>query len=108
MSTGERGANGCALHHLTSGFGCQRNCGSDHLGVAQRRHACSVLDADAQMPALLERGGHLRVGIEDTGSSSLTNVETVLAAVALAGDVGRPIARGSDARDVLGCGDRRA
>ena len=67
----------------------------------------SLLDLPLARSAL-ERGGHLRVGIEDTGSSSLTNVETVLAAVALAGDVGRPIARGSDARDVLGCGDRRA
>lgn len=51
----------------------------------------------------LERGGHLRVGIEDTaGLTDATNVETVEAAVALANEVGRPIARGADARAVLG------
>jgi uncharacterized protein (DUF849 family) len=46
----------------------------------------------------LERGGHLRVGIEDAaGMSDLTNAEMVAAAVALAQDVGRPIATGADA-----------
>jgi 3-keto-5-aminohexanoate cleavage enzyme len=50
----------------------------------------------------LERGGHLRVGIEDLGSvTSTTNVDTVRAAVALAAEVGRPVATGSEARSVL-------
>jgi 3-keto-5-aminohexanoate cleavage enzyme len=48
----------------------------------------------------LERGGHLRVGVEDTaGATEMTNVETVEAAIALAAEVGRPIA--ADAREVL-------
>ncbi len=43
----------------------------------------------------LERGGHLRVGIEDIGDvASISNVDTVNAAVALAAKVGRPIATG--------------
>lgn len=50
----------------------------------------------------LERGGHLRVGIEDVGSStSTTNVETVRAAVALAAEVGRPVAPVTEVRDTL-------
>ncbi|WP_050460672.1 3-keto-5-aminohexanoate cleavage protein [Herbaspirillum autotrophicum] len=43
----------------------------------------------------LERGGHLRVGVEDTaGGTDMTNPQTVEAAVALAAQVGRPVARG--------------
>ncbi|MFM2070767.1 MAG: hypothetical protein RLZZ623_1030 [Actinomycetota bacterium] len=50
----------------------------------------------------LERGGHLRVGIEDLGEVvSTTNVETVRAAVALAGEVGRNIASGPQAAALL-------
>lgn len=50
----------------------------------------------------LECGGHLRVGIEDTaGLSDATNAETVAAAVLLAKQVGRGIARGAEARRVL-------
>jgi uncharacterized protein (DUF849 family) len=50
----------------------------------------------------LERGGHLRVGIEDAaGMTDLTNAEIVTAAVALANDVGRPVARVDAARAVL-------
>lgn len=50
----------------------------------------------------LERGGHLRVGIEDTaGGTEMSNRETVEAAIALAAEVGRPIARGADAKAVL-------
>lgn len=41
----------------------------------------------------LELGGHLRVGIEDTaGMTDMTNAELVSAAVALAMEVGRPVA----------------
>ena len=51
----------------------------------------------------VERGGHLRVGIEDAaGRTTLSNVETVEAAVALAQSVGRPIAGAAEARAVLG------
>ena len=50
----------------------------------------------------LERGGHLRVGIEDAaGMTRLTNAELVGAAVALAAAVGRPVARGPEAFRVL-------
>jgi uncharacterized protein (DUF849 family) len=50
----------------------------------------------------LERGGHLRVGVEDAaGMSELTNAEMVGAAVALAGDVGRAVVTGADARAAL-------
>jgi beta-keto acid cleavage enzyme len=38
----------------------------------------------------LERGGHLRVGVEDTaGATEMTNAETVQAAAGLAAAVGR-------------------
>lgn len=41
----------------------------------------------------LERGGHLRVGIEDLGAvDGVTNRQTVEAAMALAAEVGRPVA----------------
>jgi len=50
----------------------------------------------------LELGGHVRVGIEDTaGGTEMTNVETVEAAIALANEVGRPIAVGQAAKDAL-------
>jgi uncharacterized protein (DUF849 family) len=55
----------------------------------------AVLDSPLARHAL-ERGGHLRVGIEDAaGRSDLTNAEMVEAAVALASDVGRPAAPGT-------------
>lgn len=51
----------------------------------------------------LERGGHLRIGIEDAaGLSPLSDVEMVHAAVALANEVGRPIAAPDEAAAVLG------
>lgn len=51
----------------------------------------------------LERGGHLRVGVEDLGElDTVTNEETVLRAVALAREVGRAVASSSDAAAVLG------
>jgi 3-keto-5-aminohexanoate cleavage enzyme len=46
----------------------------------------------------LERGGHLRVGVEDTaGMTDMTNRETVEAAIALADETGRPTAQGKEA-----------
>jgi hypothetical protein len=45
----------------------------------------------------LERGGHLRVGVEDTaGGTDMSNAQTVEAAVALAAQVGRPVAHGTE------------
>jgi uncharacterized protein (DUF849 family) len=53
----------------------------------------------------LERGGHIRVGIEDLGeTSSTTNVATVERAVALAAEVGRPVATTSNVLGVLSGG----
>jgi uncharacterized protein (DUF849 family) len=59
----------------------------------------------------LERGGHLRVGVEDTaGATEMSNTETVLAAVDLAKAVGRPVAQGAEAiaalagRQIVGAG----
>jgi beta-keto acid cleavage enzyme len=50
----------------------------------------------------LERGGHLRVGVEDTaGATEMSNAETVQAAADLAAAVGRPVAVGQDATAVL-------
>ena len=60
-----------------------------------------VLDGPLARLAL-ERGGHLRVGIEDAaGRSDMTNLEMVQAAVALAGEVGRDVARSSEALAAL-------
>jgi 3-keto-5-aminohexanoate cleavage enzyme len=52
----------------------------------------------------LERGGHLHVGLEEhyDPAHSPTNVELVDQAVALAGDVGRPIATTEQAVSALG------
>jgi 3-keto-5-aminohexanoate cleavage enzyme len=61
----------------------------------------SLLDLPLARYAL-EKGGHLRVGIEDIGSvTAATNVETVRAAAALAAEVGRPVVTGADARAAL-------
>lgn len=50
----------------------------------------------------LEKGGHLRVGIEDAaGMSDLTNAQMVAAAAALAREVGRPVVPAGQARAVL-------
>jgi len=50
----------------------------------------------------LEKGGHLRVGVEDQGGvTGATNVETVEAAIALAAEVGRPVAQATEALSVL-------
>ena len=50
----------------------------------------------------LEKGGHIRVGVEDTaGGTEMNNRQTVEAAVALAREVGRPIASGEGVMRVL-------
>src|SRR5690606_25557271 len=60
-----------------------------------------ILDTPVARYAL-ERGGHLRVGVEDTsGATEMTNVETVQAAIALAAEVGRPVVVGNEAKRVL-------
>ena len=52
--------------------------------------------------AALRRGGHLRVGEEDAaGMTPENNVELVQRAAALARDLGRPLAQGSEALRVL-------
>jgi 3-keto-5-aminohexanoate cleavage enzyme len=50
--------------------------------------------------AALERGGHLRVGIEDWDDGP-ANVDQVVAAVALCGEVGRPIASIAETESLL-------
>jgi 3-keto-5-aminohexanoate cleavage enzyme len=55
----------------------------------------------------LERGGHIRVGVEDAaGETDRGNAELVRAAVALAAEVGRPVATTADVRTVLGSADQ--
>lgn len=50
----------------------------------------------------LERGGNLRVGIEDTaGGTDMSNAETVEAAIRLIDEIGRPLATGAAARAQL-------
>jgi uncharacterized protein (DUF849 family) len=52
--------------------------------------------------AALERGGHVRVGLEDhAGPSRPSNEELVRAAAALAADVGRPVATPDEAAKIL-------
>lgn len=62
----------------------------------------AILDTPVARYAL-ERGGHIRVGIEDAaGRSEASNRETVEAVVALAQAVGRPVAQGDIARQAIG------
>jgi 3-keto-5-aminohexanoate cleavage enzyme len=57
----------------------------------------------------LERGGHLRVGLEDyAGPDSPTNVELVKQAVTMAARVGRPVATPSETARLLGLPERGA
>lgn len=50
----------------------------------------------------LERGGHLRVGLEDyAGPGQPTNVEILERAAKLCREVGRPLARGTQAADLM-------
>jgi len=60
----------------------------------------SLLDTPIARAAL-ERGGHLRVGIEDWDDGP-ANVEQTAAAVALCAEVGRPIATISETEQLLG------
>src|SRR3989442_607626 len=60
----------------------------------------SLLDTPIARAAL-ERGGHLRVGIEDWDDGP-ANVEQVAAAVALCTEVGRPIATIQQTEQLLG------
>ena len=49
----------------------------------------------------VERGGHLRVGLEDFGDGP-SNVAQVQRAVALCEELGRPVATNAQAREILG------
>jgi 3-keto-5-aminohexanoate cleavage enzyme len=50
----------------------------------------------------LERGGHIRIGLEDFAAPGPTNAELVTAAAALVREVGRPLATPSSAAKQLG------
>jgi uncharacterized protein (DUF849 family) len=64
--------------------------GGDVIGSGVARHA-------------LERGGHLRVGLEDYGGpDSPSNGDLLRQAVALCEEVGRPVATPSEAAELLG------
>jgi uncharacterized protein (DUF849 family) len=66
----------------------------------------SVLGGDllaSELPALaLERGGHLRVGLEDYAGEPATNEELVTAAAALAEKAGRRLASCAETAEMLG------
>ena len=69
--------------------------------------AVAVLGGDVVESGLarlaLERGGHLRVGLEDYGGTRVpTNVELVSEAAELCREVGRPVATCDEAAAVLG------
>lgn len=58
-------------------------------------------DGDVALHAL-ERGGHLRVGLEDyAGTRAPSNLELVEEAVALCAEVGRPVASAAEAGKIL-------
>jgi 3-keto-5-aminohexanoate cleavage enzyme len=61
----------------------------------------SILETD--LPRyILERGGHLRVGVEDPlRKTEMSNVEMVEAVIELASKVGRPVARSTEALAAL-------
>ena len=60
----------------------------------------SLLDSPVARMAV-ERGGHLRIGLEDHGRGP-NNVEQVRRAVALCRQVGRPVATPKESRQILG------
>jgi uncharacterized protein (DUF849 family) len=73
----------------------------------------AVLGGDVTASGLarlaLERGGHLRVGLEDyAGPRQPTNEELVHDAVRLARTVGRPVATPEEAASILGLPRREA
>ena len=56
-----------------------------------------------ELPALaLERGGHLRVGLEDATNRAVANEELVAEAVDLAEKAGRPVASSAETARLLG------
>jgi len=68
-----------------------------------RHHQCGAAD----LMKVIELGGHLRVGFEDSpflsnGKRARNNVELVEDAVAQAQKAGRPIARAALAREIIG------
>lgn len=64
--------------------------GGDLVGCGLARHA-------------LERGGHLRIGLEDyVGPDTPTNLDLLEAAVKLCAEVGRPVATPDQAKAILG------
>jgi uncharacterized protein (DUF849 family) len=67
--------------------------------------AVAIIDGDALSHPLtrtaLQRGGHLRVGLEDDSRAS-GNVDLVRAAAALCAEVGRPVATLTDTESILG------
>ncbi|TPG32459.1 3-keto-5-aminohexanoate cleavage protein [Mycolicibacterium hodleri] len=64
--------------------------------------SCPVNDVPF-LHAVLDRGGHLSVGIERTGGiGTATNVELVEEAVQVCAEVGRPAASCAQARELLG------
>jgi uncharacterized protein (DUF849 family) len=77
------------------------------LGDCPVAWAVAVLGGDVVASGLarlaLERGGHLRVGLEDyAGARTPTNEELVREAVDLARAVGRPVATAAEAGRILG------
>ena len=54
----------------------------------------------------LERGGHLQVGLEPSADRTRGNVDLVRDAVALAAEVGRPVADCAGAARLLGLPER--
>ena len=52
---------------------------------------------------VIEKGGHVRTGLEDaSGNTDLTNAECVAAVADIVREVGRPVATCSQTRDILG------
>ena len=77
------------------------------LGGCKLPWFTAVVGGDAfatPIPRLtLERGGHLRVGLEDFyGARKPSNTELVQQAVALARELGRPVATPKQAAEILG------
>jgi uncharacterized protein (DUF849 family) len=69
--------------------------------------ATAVLGGDATATGMtrlaIERGGHVRIGLEDyCGEDAPSNLELLAQAVALAREVGRPVATPEQARAILG------
>ncbi len=79
----------------------------DHRDGCDQPWAVAVLGGDVMESGVaryaLERGGHLRIGLEDfAGSRKPSNIELVEDAVKLIAEVGRPLARPAEAARILG------